>query len=132
MREIALAAHNDLFIAVIALVLLATGCASFHDGPFEVVDGRFFDYRHVSRIQDHRTSESELLEWLGPPLELTTAADGTKVYRYFVVRERKNIESRGFGRRVHVQTVENELVARISGGLVVAHDYKSRSHEATR
>lgn len=129
-----MAARNDRHFAFSAgcLVLLTLACASYQDGQFEVTSGRFFDYHYVPRIQDHQTLEEELLQWLGPPLETTTAADGTKTLRYFAVRERQNIESRLFSRHVYTQTVEHELVVKVSGGLITAHDYKSRTQESER
>lgn len=113
------------------LLLFLSACASYRDGAFEVVEGRFFDARKVSQITDHRTAEAEILEWFGAPLEVKPAEDGSRTLRYFAVRSRDAVERRLLRRRVHNQTVRQELLVRVSRGLVIEHSFTTKTEEKT-
>jgi outer membrane protein assembly factor BamE (lipoprotein component of BamABCDE complex) len=61
-------------IFVVAAVLLA-GCATSEMG-------RKFDTAAADKIEIGKTTEAEVLSWLGSPLQQTVRSDGTKVYVY--------------------------------------------------
>jgi hypothetical protein len=112
------------------LASFAEACTSYRDGPFVPVKGRFFDYRLVAEIQDHQTTEEQLVEWLGLPLEAEAAPDGTKTLRYFVVRERESVERSLSSKRTYVLTVTHELVVAVSAGVITSHHYSTESEDS--
>ena len=103
--------------------LLCLGCVSFSDGGFRQVEGRFFDDRLVEKIVDGETSEGTVLEWFGEPESRTASEGGAGVLRYYSVRTRRSVERRVFRRRIHEQTVIQELTVNTSSGLVISHHY---------
>ena len=109
-------------------LLVAVGClacSSFRDSPYEVIEGQFFDTRLVSSIEDGQTTADQILEWFGQPIE-RHSLDAGETWRYQVVRERKSVENPILGaKKVHVQTLEQQLVIQLSGGRVVSHRYES-------
>ena len=124
-------AVRRVFVVLLGILASFTeACASYRDGPFVPVQGRFFDYRVVEQIQDHETTEEQLLEWLGVPWETETATDGTKTLRFFVVQERENVERRRLSKRVYLQTVTHELVVTVSAGVITSHLYSTESQDS--
>lgn len=103
------------------------GCASFSDGSFRQVDGRFFDDRLIADIVDGQTTVQQVLAWFGPPESVSDTYDGSKIIRYHSVRTRLSIERRFLFRKIHEQAVEQELIITTSSGLVASHRYNSRS-----
>ncbi len=115
------------FLAVLWVALLAA--CSYNDGAFRQVSGLFFDARAVKNIVDGKTTEKELVVWLGPPVSTTAAADGGVVLHYHSIRSRTAVERRLWWRTEHSQTIEEELVVEVASDIVVAHNYQSHITE---
>lgn len=108
---------------LIGLCLPYIVSCSFYDGAFHQIDGRFFDYRNIDEIVDGETTEQEIIQWFGPPVSISDTDAGSKVLRYYSVRSRRSVAKRFFFTKVYIQNVEQELVVKISSGVVVSHNY---------
>jgi len=115
---------------LVAMACLA--CTAYRDGAYKVIAGEYFDTRLVSQIEDGVTTQEQVIEWFGDPLE-TNSDSAAEVWRYYVIRERENVENPLLGgKTIHVQTVDQELVIQLSGGVVTSHEFRGESQESVR
>jgi hypothetical protein len=114
------------------LGLLVLSACAYSDGPFEQVEGRFFDDRLLPKIQDGVSTEGEITALFGAPGKETASESGARQLEYHSVRRRESVSTRFFVRRVHTQTLTQDLGVEIVGGRVTRHSYSARTDENDR
>ena len=88
--------------------LLSLGCATAQSG-------RPFDTAAASRIEVGKTTEAEVLSWLGQPLARKTKADGTKAYAYKYSEGRASaFGGGGHGNQLIVRFDKNGVVSELT------------------
>lgn len=102
-------------VAILMMIgLLAAGCATA-----EV--GRKFDTEAADRIEIGKTTEAEVLAWLGEPLQKTIMPNNQKIFVYNYIKSQgrvgllgPNIQSQG--NQVTILFDKNGVVASITKG----------------
>ena len=121
--------HFYISFQIAFFLLGASACASFSDGPYEITEGQFFDYRSVEQIKEKITTEGQILEWFGPPVVSTDLGE-IKTLRYHMTRRRRSIKRELFSKKIYEQTVTHELTLSISDGIVLSYSYLTSDSEA--
>jgi hypothetical protein len=63
--------------SAVSLLLVITMACSYHDGPFRQIAGKPLDQSKVAQIVDGTTSEKQVIEWFGEPVD-TRQLDGQR------------------------------------------------------
>jgi hypothetical protein len=110
-------------LTIIVLATATTACGwGFFDFPYRQIEGRALSPGMVQKVQDGQTTEAELLDWFGPPSEVTDVANkGRKKVRYVSVKQATSVAKGPLGQRVTERTIREELAVTIWQGRVEAH-----------
>ena len=102
---------------------------SYRDGPFRQIAGRLFDHQKVTQIVDGATSEKQVIEWFGEPLDIRQQEGQRCEFVYYSRRRRENTATFLFIKRRSSQVWEEQLTVTLQQSIVTKHEYSSHSRE---
>jgi hypothetical protein len=110
----------------VSLLLVITMACSYRDGPFRQIAGKPFEQSKVAQIVDGTTSEKQLIEWFGEPVDTRQLDGQTREFVYYSRRRRENTATFLFIKRRSSQVWEQHLTVTLRQSIVTKHEYSSR------
>ncbi len=119
--------HLERLTILFFVALLINGCTTvYSDGPFELIEGTYFDSDLINTIKDGETAEDRLYADFGTPQSVNIDKDGGKIVTYKCVEKRVSEITSLFRHEKSSQTIDQALTATILNGVVVHHEYTKK------
>lgn len=120
------ASATFLSFAFLAVSVALAGCAIVGDGPWEVVEGRNFSTDAADGIIEGRTTEREVIQNLGSPLESFTKDNSRKNLRYYVKERRTSTAVSPLKDQTTYAFFEKELLIELRNGVVSSKTFRTK------
>lgn len=119
--------RSAALLFVVFLCSLLARCAYVGDGPLEVIEGRYFDVDMVTEIVEGHTTEKEVTQRFGTPVETSQATNNRKTLRYYVKGRSTSIAKSPVKEKITHFYFERELMIGIENGVVISKVFRTDS-----
>ena len=114
-----------------AIAMGAVGCGTQRTvGQFEVVDGQRFDHQRIADIKDGVTSDNQVYEMFGQPLNRSEQGD-RQVLTYRFVETKRDETAAFLKSEAEEISFERVLEVQLRDGIVQEHKFNERRTRTT-